>query len=385
MSSVDLHLSKLPHTGTNIFTTMSGLAVEHNAVNLAQGFPDFDVPSYLIDRMMHHMQSGKNQYAPMPGILSLREKLSIKYASVYGIDFDPADEITITCGATEACFSVITAMIKTGDEVIIIEPAFDCYEPAILLNGGNPVFVKTTYPDFKINWNKIEEAITPQTRLLILNSPHNPTGTIFTKDDVVALRELLHRYHQVFVLSDEVYEHMVFDGEHHHCLAADEFIKNRTFTVGSFGKTYHATGWRLGFCAAPKYLTKEFRKVHQFNTFSAVTPIQHAVSDMLDDTDWHHNLSSFFQSKRNYFLNAIKHSKFKGIPTQGTYFQLLSYAAVSDKTEIEMANWLVKEMKLAAIPISVFYRDKTEQQILRFCFAKKEETLEQAAEILCKI
>lgn len=383
MNSVDVH-SKLPHIGTNIFTTMSGLAVQHNAVNLAQGFPDFDVPSYLIERVSHHMLSGKNQYAPMAGILSLREKLATKYASVYGTPFDPVEEITITCGATEACFSAITALIKAGDEVIIIEPAFDCYEPAILLNGGKPVFVKTTYPDFNINWNEVEAAITAKTRLLILNSPHNPTGTILKKEDVNALRAVLQR-HDILVLSDEVYEHMVFDGAHHYCLAADPFIRERTLTVGSFGKTYHATGWRLGFCAAPAHLTKEFRKVHQYNTFSAVTPIQHAVSDMLDDTDWHLNLSSFFQSKRNYFLNAIKHSGFKAVATQGTYFQLLSYAALSDKKETEMAEWMVKEMKLAAIPVSVFYHDKTEQQILRFCFAKKDETLQQAAEILCKI
>ena len=383
MNSVDVH-SKLPHIGTNIFTTMSGLAVQYNAVNLAQGFPDFDVPSYLVERVSHHMLSGKNQYAPMAGILSLREKLATKYASVYGMPFDPVEEITITCGATEACFSAITALIKAGDEVIIVEPAFDCYEPAIILNGGKPVFVKTIYPDFKINWNEVEAAITPHTRLLILNSPHNPTGTIFTKEDVNALRDVLQR-HDLLVLSDEVYEHMVFDGAHHHCLAADPFIRERTLTIGSFGKTYHATGWRLGFCAAPAHLMKEFRKVHQYNTFSAVTPIQHAVSDMLDDTDWHHNLSSFFQSKRNYFLNAIKHSGFKSIATQGTYFQLLSYASVSDKKETDMAQWMVKEMKLAAIPVSVFYHDKTDQQILRFCFAKKDETLQQAAEILCKI
>lgn len=383
MNSVDVH-SKLPHIGTNIFTTMSGLAMQYHAVNLAQGFPDFDVPSYLIERVSHHMLSGRNQYAPMPGILPLREKLAAKYASVYGTSFDPAEEITITCGATEACFSAITAVIKAGDEVIIIEPAFDCYEPAILLNGGKPVYVKTIYPDFKIDWNKVEAAITAKTRLVILNSPHNPTGTVFTKDDVDALRLLLQR-HDLLVLSDEVYEHMVFDGTRHYCLAADPFIREKTLTVGSFGKTYHATGWRLGFCAAPAHLTKEFRKVHQFNTFSAVTPIQHAVSDMLDDTDWHHNLSSFFQSKRNYFLNAIKHSGFKAVPTQGTYFQLLSYAALSDKKEVEMAEWMVKEMKLASIPVSVFYHDKTEQQILRFCFAKKDETLEKAAEILCRI
>jgi methionine aminotransferase len=383
MSSVDV-TSKLPHIGTNIFTTMSGLAAQYNAVNLAQGFPDFDVPSYLLERVSYHMLSGKNQYAPMVGVLSLREKLATKYANVYGTAFDPIEEITITCGATEACFSVITAFIKTGDEVIIIEPAFDCYEPAVLLNGGKPVFVKTTYPDFKINWNEVEAAITSKTRLLILNSPHNPTGTVYTKEDVKALREVLQR-HDILVLSDEVYEHMVFDGAQHYCLAADPFIRERTLTVGSFGKTYHATGWRLGFCVAPAHLTKEFRKVHQYNTFSAVTPMQHAVSDMLDDTDWYHNLSSFFQSKRNYFLSSIQHSRFKAVPTQGTYFQLLSYAAVSDKKEIEMAEWMVKEMKLATIPVSVFYHDKTEQQILRFCFAKKDETLQQAAEILCKI
>jgi methionine transaminase len=384
MSSVDVY-SKLPHIGTNIFTTMSAFATQYNAVNLAQGFPDFDVPSYLLERVTHHMLSGKNQYAPMAGTLSLREKLSLKYASTYRVAFDPLDEITITCGATEACFSAITAFIKANDEVLVIEPAFDCYEPAILLNGGKPVGIKTTYPDFKINWNEVESAITPRTRLLIVNSPHNPTGAIFTQDDVTALREVLQRHETVLLLSDEVYEHMVFDGATHHCLAADDFIRARTLTIGSFGKTYHATGWRLGFCAAPSHLTKEFRKVHQYNTFSAVTPIQHAVSDMLDDTDWYHNLSSFFQSKRNYFLNGIKHSGFKSVPTQGSYFQLLSYAAVSDKKEIDMAQWLVKEMKLAAIPVSVFYQDKTDQQILRFCFAKKEETLQQAAEILCKI
>jgi len=376
--------SKLPHTGTTIFTLMSALANEYQAVNLAQGFPDFEVPSYLIERVTFHMLDGKNQYAPMPGILSLREKLADKYKNVYNATFDPVEEITITCGATEASFSAIAALVKPDDEVIIIEPAFDCYEPAILVNGGKPVYVKTTYPDFKIDWNKVEASITKKTRLLILNSPHNPTGAVYTQDDVNALKALLEKY-SFYVLSDEVYEHMVFDGLKHICLASDPFIRERTLTVGSFGKTYHATGWRLGFCAAPSHLMKEFRKVHQYNTFSAVTPIQHAVSDMLDNTDWHHNLSSFFQSKRNYFLSLIQHSKFKAIPSQGTYFQLLSYAGVSDKKEVEMAEWMVKEMKLATIPISVFYKDNTDQQLLRFCFAKKDETLQKAAEILCKI
>jgi methionine transaminase len=376
--------SKLPHTGTTIFTVMSALAHEHQAVNLAQGFPDFEVPDYLMERVTFHMLDGKNQYAPMPGILSLREKLASKYQRVYDVVFDPVEEVTITCGATEACFSAITAMVHAGDEVIIIEPAFDCYEPAVLLNGGKPVYVKTSYPDFTIDWSAVEHAITDKTKLLILNSPHNPTGVVYTEEDMKALKHLLTKHH-FYVLSDEVYEHMVFDGLKHRCLASDPFIKERTLTVGSFGKTYHATGWRLGFCVAPAHVMKEFRKVHQYNTFTAVTPIQHAVSDMLDNTDWHHNLSSFFQSKRNYFLSLIQHSRFKAIPAQGTYFQLLSYAGVSDKKEVDMAEWLVKEKKLAAIPISVFYKDKTEQQLLRFCFAKKDQTLQQAAEILCKI
>ncbi len=376
--------SKLPHTGTTIFTVMSALAQEYKAVNLAQGFPDFEVPDYLIDRVKFHMLEGKNQYAPMPGILSLREKLANKYQSVYRVNFDPIEEITVTCGATEACFSAITALVQAGDEVIMIEPAFDCYEPAVLLNGGKPVYVKTTYPDFKIDWAEVEHRITDKTKLLILNSPHNPTGAVYTQEDIDALKTLLQKY-SFYVLSDEVYEHMVFDGLKHICLASDELIKQRTLTVGSFGKTYHATGWRLGFCAAPASLMKEFRKVHQYNTFSAVTPIQHAVSDMLDHTDWHHNLSSFFQSKRNYFLSLIQHSKFKSFPSQGTYFQLLSYAGISDKKEVEMAEWMVKEKKIAAIPVSVFYKDKTEQHLLRFCFAKKDETLQYAAEILCKI
>lgn len=376
--------SKLPHTSTTIFTVMSAFAQEYKAVNLAQGFPDFEVPDYLIDRVAFYMRDGKNQYAPMPGVLNLREKLAHKYNSVYGAHFDPVEEITITCGATEACFSAITSLVKADDEVIIIEPAFDCYEPAILLNGGKPIHIKTTYPDFKIDWNEVEHRVTDKTKLLILNSPHNPTGTVYTQDDIDSLKKILEKY-PLYVLSDEVYEHMVFDGLKHICLASDAFIRQRTLTVGSFGKTYHATGWRLGFCVAPAALMKEFRKVHQYNTFSAVTPIQFAVSDMLDNTDWHHNLSSFFQSKRNYFLSLIQHSKFRAIPSQGTYFQLLSYEGISNKKEIEMAEWMVKEKKIAAIPVSVFYKDKTEQQLLRFCFAKKDETLQHAADILCKI
>ena len=374
---MDYLVSKLPKTETTIFSVVAALTNEYQAVNLAQGFPDFGIDDYLIERITFYMKEGFNQYAPMPGVKILRERLAQKYLEEYQVPVNPETEVTITCGATEACFTVISSLVHAGDEVIVIEPAFDCYVPVIELCGGIPKYIKTSYPHFDIPWHEVEQAISSKTKLIIVNSPHNPTGKLFSEADVHALRSIVAR-HGIYVLSDEVYEHMVFDNQKHLTLAAYDDLKMKTFVVGSFGKTYHATGFRLGYCVAHASLTKEFRKIHQFNTFSAVTPVQYGIADMLLDKSRHQSLSTFF-------LSLIQDSRFEFVPTKGTYFQLLSYKNIDTRNEYDMAMHAIKEHGLSSIPVSSFYHDGESQHILRFCFAKKNETLEKAAEILCKI
>jgi methionine aminotransferase len=376
--------SKLSEIGTSIFAIMSQLANEQKAINLSQGFPDFDCSDKLKDLVNHYMKKGLNQYAPMPGIMPLREAIAEKTKYCYSATYDPDVEITVTSGATEALYSAITAFVKEGDEVIIFEPAYDSYVPAILLCGGIPKYGKLNYPDFKIDWDQTQKMINQRTKMIIINSPHNPTGSVLSIEDMKRL-EMLTTNTNIVILSDEVYEHIIFDKREHQGICRYPKLMERSLVVSSFGKTFHTTGWKMGYVLAPENLTKEFRKVHQFVVFAVNTPIQYAVADFLKEKDHYVNLPDFYQKKRDYFNNALKGSRFKIIPSSGTYFQLLDYSRISDEKEEDFAIRLTKEYKVASIPVSVFYHKKIENKILRFCFAKGEDTMNKAAEILCKI
>lgn len=375
--------SKLPSLGTSIFSVMSKMAAENNAINLSQGFPDFPSSSELRDLVSAHMRAGHNQYAPMQGVMKLREMIAQKNLELYGVNTDPVTEITITVGATEALFAAITALIKPGDEAIIFEPAFDSYVADVELNGGICRFVPLTYPDYKIDWEKVKSVFNNKTRLIILNSPHNPTGAIISREDIEALRHIVQNS-STFIISDEVYEHIIFDGQHESLLKYEE-LRKRTFVLSSFGKTFHTTGWRIGYCIAPPELTLEFRKIHQFSTFSAPTPMQHALADFLGNKQNYIGLPGFYKQKRDYFQSLIKPSRFKIMPCEGTFFQLLNYEEVTLESDYDLAIRLVKEVGVASIPVSVFHHDKKDNKVLRFCFAKENSTLEAAAEKLCKI
>lgn len=376
--------SKLPKVGTTIFTVMSQLAAEENAVNLSQGFPDFDCNPDLIDLVYQAMRSGENQYAPMAGLMSLREKIAVKTDKLYGCQFNPDTEITITAGATQAIFTAIASTLNEGDEVIIFTPAYDCYEPAVELVGARPVYIPLKSPDFKINWEEVKKMINSKTRMIILNSPHNPTGAVLTDKDMNELSKITNKSN-ILILSDEVYEHIIFDGKRHESVARYPKLAERSFIISSFGKTYHTTGWKIGYCLAPAELMKEFRKTHQYNVFAVNRPIQKAYADFLDREEAYLGLSSFYQEKRDYFLSLIQGSRFKLAPTAGTYFQLLNYENISDERDTDFAIRLTKEHKIASIPISVFYNRDADPKLLRFCFAKQNSTLEQAAEILHRI
>lgn len=380
-NSVD---SKLPGIGTSIFAVMSQMANENNAINLSQGFPDFDISEKLISLVQKYMKRGLNQYAPMPGILPLREAISEKIKQTYNRAYNPEKEITITAGATQALFSAISAFIKDNDEVIIFEPAYDSYAPAVMLNGGVLKYATMKYPDYHIDWNEVQKMVTSRTRMIIINSPHNPTGSILQKKDLQALIKLT-RGTDILILSDEVYEHLIYDGNEHESMCRYPELAERSIVVSSFGKTFHATGWKMGYCVAPEPLTSEFRKAHQFVVFACNTPIQHALAEYLEDPSNYNQLNGFYQNKRNYFLQLIKNSRFEVIKSSGTYFQLLNYNRISQESETEFAYRITKEFKVAAIPVAAFYHKATDNKVLRFCFAKKEETLEKAAEILCKI
>ena len=376
--------SKLPNVKTTIFTIMSKLAKEYNAINLSQGFPDFDTDPKLIELVSNAMKDGYNQYAPMQGVFALREQVSEKFNNLYQSTYHPDTEITITSGATQAIFTIVSAFIHKDDEVIMFKPAYDCYEPAIDLHEGKPVYVQLEAPNFRINWNKVKQLINTKTKMIIINSPHNPSGTIWSKDDMLTLENIV-KDTDIIVLSDEVYEHIIFDGKPHQSLCLFPYLKERSFIVASFGKTFHNTGWKIGYCVAPKALMHEFRKVHQFNVFCVNHPMQIAFAEYLKNENNYLSLNNFYQEKRDFFLNGIKNSRFKFIPSQGTYFQLLGYSAITDENDIEFAKRLVVEHQIATIPISVFNTEELDQKMLRFCFAKKEETLQKAIEILCEI
>lgn len=377
--------SKLPNVGTTIFTVMSRMAAEHGAINLSQGFPDFPVAPELIELISESMKKGYNQYAPMAGLPALREQLAEKIKNMGGVDINPDTEITVTAGATEALFGSIAAIIHPGDEVIVLEPAYDSYIPAIELAGGVPVSIPLQQPDFNINWQEVNARTNDRTRMIIINTPHNPTGTTLKAADTDALRLLLEENPNLLVLSDEVYEHIIFDGANHQSVLNDPLLQQRSIAVYSFGKTFHATGWKVGYVVAPEALSKEIRKVHQYLTFSVHTPTQVAIASYLENEAHYRNIPQFYQKKRDLFLEEIKGSGFKVIPSEGTYFQLLSYGDISDEPDQQFAERLTKTHKIASIPISVFYSEPEDNSILRFCFAKEDETLAAAGKVLRNI
>ena len=381
--------SKLPDLGTTIFTVMSQLATETGAINLSQGFPSFDPPDALINRIQWHLHNGANQYAPMPGVPSLREAIAEKTERLQGRKLDVDTEITVCTGATEGLFSAITAIVRTGDEVVILDPAYDSYEPAIELAGGItrrvPLRIDENGSDFHPDWQRLSDAISDKTRLIILNFPHNPTGAILTADDLDKLAELV-RDRNCYLLSDEVYEHIVFDGEPHRSLASHDELWQRSMIICSFGKTFHATGWKLGYCAAPAHLSVEFRKVHQFTTFSVSTPMQHGIADFLaSDPGFYESLPSFYQQKRDRFCELLAPSRFKFQPARSTFFQILDYSDITDEIDESLAKRWTREIGVASIPLTVFCETPFTGMRLRFCFAKDDATLERAAKILCEL
>lgn len=376
--------SKLPNTGQSIFTIMSQMASDHQAINLSQGFPDFSSDPELISLVNKYMKEGKNQYAPTQGLIGLREEISGKTEKMNGLVINPISEVNITSGATEAIYAAITASVHEGDEVIVFEPAYDCYVPTILLNGGIPIFVHKEAPDYTINWDLVKNRISNKTRMIIINSPHNPTGTVWTIEDMKALEKLTAKT-DILILSDEVYQHIIFDKKKHESVLNYPSLFERSFVVFSFGKTYHNTGWKLGYCIAPDYLMKEFRRVHQFIVFSSFTPLQHALADFIKKEEAYLGLSSFYQEKRDFFINALKGSRFTIMPASGTYFQLMGFENISEENDMAFAERLTKEHGVASIPVSVFYSKKNDDKVLRFCFAKSKEILEEAAGKLNKI
>lgn len=376
--------SKLPAVGTTIFSVMSKLAIENNAINLSQGFPDFNCSDKLVELVNHYMQKGFNQYAPMQGVIGLREQIAIMIEELYGTKYHPETEITITAGATQAIYTAISAVIREGDEVIVFEPAYDCYTPAIIVAGGKPIYVTLSQPDFSIDWNAVKKLINHHTRMIIINTPHNPSGSIISENDLKELDKLTNNT-DILVLSDEVYEHMAFDDKAHQSIARNKNLANRSFLISSFGKTVHTTGWKMAYVAAPENLMNEFRKIHQYLVFSCNTPIQYAIADFMKEKENYLELKNFYQKKRDLFTKLVSPSRFSFEPCSGTYFQLLNYSAISDEKDSEFAVRLTKENKIASIPLSAFYHEKLDNKLLRFCFAKKDETIEKAAEILCKI
>lgn len=376
--------SKLPRVGTTIFTVMSRLAAEHGAINLSQGFPDFDCAPELRALLTKYLNAGLNQYPPMAGVPVLREAVAEKVHALYGRRYDVEHEVTIVPGATYGIYTAIAAFVRPGDEVILLEPAYDSYAPAVEVHGGKPVYVQLTFPDYGIPWEAVQQAITPRTRMIVVNTPNNPTASVFSAEDLRMLEGLLEGT-DVVVVADEVYEHIVFDGHAHQSVARFPGLAQRSFVVSSFGKTFHVTGWKMGYVLAPRELMAEFRKVHQFNVFVANGPVQYALAEYMKDKDAYLGLAAFYQRKRDFFLAALQGSRFEPLPSRGTFFQNLRYDAVSDEPDTELAVRLTREHGVAAIPVSVFYREPPQHKVLRFCFAKSEETLAKGAEILRRL
>jgi methionine aminotransferase len=373
--------SRLPRVGTTIFTVMSKLAADLGAINLSQGFPDFDCDPVLVDLVTRHMRAGRNQYAPMQGVPALRQAISAKFDWFHGRRYDPDTEVTVTSGGTEAIFDAVACITHPGDEIIVLEPCYDSYVPAIELSGATPVAVPLRLPDYSVDWAAVRTAVTSRTRGITINSPHNPTGSILTAYDIDQLTALT-RGTNIIVISDEVYEHIIFDGAQHESVARHPELAARSFVIGSFGKTYHVTGWKVGYAVAPADLTAEFRKVHQFVTFATNTPVQHALADMLATPDALRELSPFFQKKRDLFLRLMEGSRFRPLACRGSYFQLMDYSAISDEDDAAFAIRMTREHGVASIPTSPFLTRSKAPRVVRFCFAKKDETLEAAAERL---
>ena len=377
--------SKLPNVGTTIFTVMSKLAADEGAINLSQGYPDFDGPAELLERVGYYLTNGYNQYPPMAGIEPLRQAIAGKVADLYGVSVDPETEVTVTSGATEALFCAINAVVRAGDEVIVFDPCYDSYEPAVTLAGGICRHLPLHAPDFHVDWDRVHDAVGPKTRLVIVNTPHNPTGAVWDEDDIAGLRSVLARG-DIYVVGDEVYEHILFDGRAHVSLCRYPDLFARSFVVSSFGKTYHTTGWKVAYCVAPAGLSAEFRRVHQFVTFTTATPLQYGIADFLKSCPEHHeNLGAFYQAKRDLFCGLLANSRFRLTPSAGTFFQLVDYGQISNEPDVELARRWTVEKKVASIPISVFYEEPPTQTYLRFCFAKDDATLERAAETLCEL
>ncbi len=376
--------SKLPAVGTTIFTVMSQLALQHNAINLGQGFPDFSMNERLINLVHEAMLKGQNQYTHMNGLPLLRERISNKVKQLYGTEINTDTQITVTPGGTYAIYTAFTTILQPGDEVIVFEPAYDSYIPNIVVNGAKPVLISMQYPTYSIDWEEVRKKITAKTRAIIINSPHNPTGTVLSKDDLLQLQAIVSDTN-IIVISDEVYEHLVYDGLQHESVLKYPELMKRSFVCFSFGKTYNCTGWKLGYCIAPEALMHEFRKVHQFNAFSVNTPMQAGLAMMLEDADAYLSLSNIMQQKRDYFLSLMKRTPFEPLTCHGSYFQCYSYKSFSNENDAQLAIRLTKEAGVASIPASVFYRDNTDNKVLRFCFSKQEATLTEAAERLQKI
>jgi len=376
--------SKLPHTTVSIFSKMGKMAVDHQAINLSQGFPGFDIDPKLHALVSNAMQEGYNQYAPMAGIFSLRERIAEKLNTAYGSSYHPEKEITITSGATQAIYTALSTFVHPGDEVIVLKPAYDCYEPAVEVNGGTVVPIQLKAPDYKVDWNQVQQAISPKTKMLLINTPHNPTGTVLEESDLLQLQNILEGT-DIILLSDEVYEHIIFDHKEHQSVARFPKLAERSLITASFGKTFHTTGWKMGYIAGPATLMKEFHKVHQYTVFCVSHPMQKAFATYLKTPEHYLALSDFYQQKRDLFLDLIKDSRFTMTPTSGTYFQLLNYSAITTETDTRFSERLIKEHGIASIPTSVFNLDQEDFKMLRFCFAKTDETLEKAAEILNRI
>ncbi len=376
--------SRLPEVGTTIFSVMSALAQQHGAINLAQGFPDFDAPADLLSLLDKYARAGHNQYAPMPGVPVLREAIAAKVQALYGACYDPDTEVTVTAGATQALYTAVTALVRPGDEVIVFEPVYDSYGPAIELNGGTPVYARLSLPDYRPDWAQVQALISPRTRLIILNTPHNPTGAVWSAQDMRALEALL-KDTNIVVLSDEVYEHMVFDGARHESVLRYPGLAERSLVVSSFGKTYHITGWKVAYCLAPRELMAEFRKVHQFLVFTVHAPSQYALAEFMQRGSWYAELNALYQGKRDIFRQALSGSRFELLPCQGTYFQCVKYAAISDDGDRAFVERLTLEHGVAAIPVSAFYKQQDDFGVIRFCFAKSTTTLAQALDKLVKL
>ncbi|RLA58289.1 MAG: methionine aminotransferase [Epsilonproteobacteria bacterium] len=371
--------SKLPNIGTNIFSVMSAMARRYDAINLSQGFPNFDCDQGLKDLVMENVEAGRNQYAPMPGIPELREIIATKIGTLYNADVDPDLNITITAGATQAIYTAIATVIRQGDNAIIFDPAYDCYAPSVLSFGGTVTPIALRAPDFAIDWDEVEEKITPDTKMIVINTPHNPLGRVLKEQDLDRLEQIVYRHDDLYVLSDEVYEHQIYDGLEHQSVLRRPGLSERSFAVYSFGKVFHITGWKVGYCVAPEHLTTEFRKMHQFITFAVNTPMQYALAAFLQDASKYMALPDFFQAKRDLFKNLMADTEFDLLPCEGSYFMLGDYSRISDLDDMAFAEWLTREHGVATIPLSPFYSTPPDQKIVRFCFAKTDDVLQSAA------